>query len=52
MREKKDFEELSCQCCGSKINIGIIIGENLNIEPFIFICVNCIIKMYKMMFGD
>jgi len=52
MREIKDFEELSCYNCGdNKIKIGIVIGENLNI-PLRFICINCIIKMYRMMFGQ
>ncbi len=50
MRVIKNFEELGCSECGnSKIKIGIVIGENLNI-PLLFICVNCVIKMYKMMF--
>jgi len=52
MREIKDFEELACYNCGDrKIKIGIVIGENLGI-PLRFICINCIIKMHKIMFGD
>ena len=31
MREKKDYEELGCYCCGSTVKIGVVIGENLNI---------------------
>ncbi len=50
MREIKDYEELGCYSCGSTIKIGFVIGENLNI-PLVFICINCLIKMYRIKFG-
>lgn len=54
MKEIKFPDEKRCYDCGNYCGItigGVLIGDTQDL-PIRCICVNCIIKMYKMMFGS